>query len=445
MRRAAIATLLLALVPAACGQEAAPSAGEILTLDRAISLAEAGNRQIKIASEELDKANEAVLAARTQRLPQFQVDALGSELLAPLKFEFDKGVLGDVNGSPVPSSNVDVTMPRRPFAFLSLQATQPLSQLHRISLGIREQEVGVKLAKESLRAQRQQTIHDVRATYYSLLQTQSAITEAEANVKTYRELDRTTDRFLAERTVLQYQSLGVKAQLAKSELDLVTLQDSLATQKERFSVLLGRDVLSDFSVAGIPDETPEEADIAAARKQALENRSEIRQASLKIDQAAFAIREERAKYIPDVSLAFNYYSFFNSQVLPRNVVSAGVLVSWDIFDWGYKRHLVEQRQHDAEESRVNLTEAQSQVVVDLDARFRKLREARAGLKVAQLAQDAEKEKLRVVLEQYQQKAALLTDALQEQAAEAQANTNYQQALANFWTARADFEKSLGED
>ena len=445
MRRAAIAVLFLYLVPAARGQDATSPPVEVLTLDRAIALAEAGNRQIKIASEELDKANEAVLAARTERLPQFHVDALASELLAPLKFEFDKGVLGDVNGSPVPASNVDVTMPRRPFAFVGLQANQPLSQLHRISLAIREQEVSVKLAKESLRAQRQETLHAVRATYYSLLQTQSAIVEAEASAKTFRELDKTTDRYLAERTVLKYQSLAVKAQLAKAELDVATFQDTLASEKEKFSVLLGRDVLSDFSVAGIPDETPEESDITAARKQALESRSEVRQASLKIEQSDFAIREEHAKYIPDVSLSFNYYSFFNSQVLPRNVVSAGFLVTWDVFDWGYKRHLIEQRRHDAEESRVNLTEAQSQIVVDVDTRFRKLREARAGLKVAALAQEAEKEKLRVVLEQYEQKAALLTDALQEQAAEAQANTNYQQALAGFWSARADFEKSLGED
>jgi outer membrane protein TolC len=67
------------------------------------------------------------------------------------------------------------------------------------------------------------------------------------------------------------------------------------------------------------------------------------------------------------------------------------------------------------------------------------------LKVAQLGEDAEKQKLQVVLEQFKQKAALLSTLQTEQSNMAQASAQYQQALANFWTARAEFEKALGED
>jgi outer membrane protein TolC len=85
------------------------------------------------------------------------------------------------------------------------------------------------------------------------------------------------------------------------------------------------------------------------------------------------------------------------------------------------------------------------VVIDVDNRFRKLREARASLKVAQLGEDAEKQKLQVVLDEFKQKATLLSNLQTEQANMAQATAQYQQALSTFWTARADFEKSLGED
>jgi hypothetical protein len=51
----------------------------------------------------------------------------------------------------------------------------------------------------------------------------------------------------------------------------------------------------------------------------------------------------------------------------------------------------------------------------------------------------------VVLEQYKQKATLLPNVLTEQSNMAQVNAQYSQALAAFWTARSDFEKSLGED
>lgn len=116
-----------------------------------------------------------------------------------------------------------------------------------------------------------------------------------------------------------------------------------------------------------------------------------------------------------------------------------------MFDWGQKRHLLAEKDTAIEQTHLNLTETQSQVVIDVDNRFRKVREARASLKVAQLGEEAEKEKLQVAMEQYKQKAALLSALQTEQANMAQASAQYQQALANFWSARADFEKALGED
>ena len=60
--------------------------------------------------------------------------------------------------------------------------------------------------------------------------------------------------------------------------------------------------------------------------------------------------------------------------------------------------------------------------------------------MAQLGEDVEKQKLQVVLEQYKQKAALLSTLQTEQSNMAQASAQYQQALSNFWSARADFKK-----
>jgi hypothetical protein len=41
-------------------------------------------------------------------------------------------------------------------------------------------------------------------------------------------------------------------------------------------------------------------------------------------------------------------------------------------------------------------------------------------------------------------AALLSDVLQSQSTLAEANHQFQQALLDYWTARAEFEKALGE-
>ena len=427
-----------------CAQESAP-AGEILTLDQAIALAQKDNRQIKISLQNVLYTNDQILAARAQRYPQFNVQLTGGSLLTPVNVPFPRGVFGNVGGTPVPNSTVLLTTNPGLAGMAVAGAYQPLSQLYNIHLNIEALQVGKKLAEEQTRQQRQQIINNVKDAYYSLLQTQSALDAAEESVKSLHELDRTTDEYLKEKTVLPYQSTGVKAQLAQAELQFMTLQDTLQTQRENLNVLLARDIRTNFRPGGVPEELPEEQDLEAARQKALDNRTEIRQAKLKIDQAFYARRLQKAQYIPEIGIQYLFFSPFSIQGLPQNVNHLGVNLKWDLYDWGYKKHLLDEKQRATEQSTLNLAETQNQVAVDLGNRFRKLREARANVKVAQLAQQAEREKLEVLLEQYKQKAALLSNVLSEQANMAQANAQYQQAVAVFWTARSDFEKSLGED
>ena len=425
------------------------SAGDIpdLAPSQAIAEAQQNNRLIKISDQGVLYADDAILAARTQRYPQFNVQLIGSYLPTAITIEIPKGALGSVGTSniPNPSENSVITTNPKFSGLAFIQVVQPLSKLYDVHLNVELLKIGKKLSQEQLRQQRQQINDSVKSTYYSLLQTQSALDAAEENAKALREVDRTTEQYVKEKTALQYQSTGVKVQLAQAELQIVTLQDTLQTQKENLNNLMGRDIRTDFRLNSVPDELPEEQNLESARQIALENRTEIRQAQFKIDQAAFSRRLQKAQYIPEISGHYMYFSPFSIAGFPQNVNSIGFSLKWDVFDWGYKRHLLDEKQRTIEESRLNLTETQSQVVIDLDNRFRKLREARAQVKVAQLAQQAEKERLQVVLEQYKQKAALLGALQTEQANFAQTSAQYQQALSNFWTARSEFEKSLGED
>lgn len=426
-------------------QETASASLEVLTLQRAVAQALENNRTIKIFNENVFQANAQILAARTQRYPQFNVQLLGSYLLTPVSVSFPAGTFGNVGGTPVPNVNSPVVTSPKFSGMSVVQAYQPLSQLYNIHLNLGSLQVNKRLSEEQLRQQRQQITDSVKSAYYGLLQTQSAIDAAESNIQALRELDRSTEANVQQKTALQYQSTGVKAQLAQAELQLVTLQDTLATGKENLNGLMGRDIRADFKLAGVPETLPEETNLEAARQEALANRTEIHQAKIKIDQAVFAKRIEKAQYIPEVGIQYLFFSPFTIQGLPQNINTLGISLKWDLYDWGYKRHLTEQKQSAIEQSHLNLTETQSQVLIDLDNNYRKLREARANLKVAQLAQDAESQKLQVALEQYKQNTVLLSSVEQERASMAQMAAQYQQALDAFWTARANFEKSLGKD
>ena len=53
--------------------------------------------------------------------------------------------------------------------------------------------------------------------------------------------------------------------------------------------------------------------------------------------------------------------------------------------------------------------------------------------------------MRISVNKYKVQAALLSDTLQSQATLADTGYQYQQALLDFWTARAEYEKAIGVD
>src|SRR5262245_21069354 len=437
-----IVAVTLAL-PTAASAQGRPV--EVLGLDQALRLAADNNRQLKIAELDVQKAQERVAAATKKRYPQFSFTLLESQLLTELAFTVEQGQFGSFPGiGPVPPERTRITTPAfQPTAYAIGSVQQPLTQLFRMNLSIDAQEVGTEIAREALRQSRQDLVDRVQQAFYAMLQTQSSLHYAEETLRYSQELDHVTDRYLVQQVVLKSDALTVKAQVARTEYQIVTLHDTLAIQQENFNILLGRDVRTRFEVSPVDAEPAAALDLEAARTTALAQRPEVKQARLTSQQAHLDYRAQNAKYIPDISLSFNYYSAFNVDFLPKNVASLGVYLNWEPFDWGYKRRELAEKALTIQQADYAIREAEETVLVDVGNRFRRLQEARALLTVTRMAQDTEREKLRVVSAQYKVKAALLKDTLAQQASLADANNQYQQALLSYWTAKAGFERSLG--
>lgn len=417
----------------------------MLTLDDAIQLAIANNRSLKIAGLNVDVSKWQIAAAKTRRLPAFNTYLFGSGQLVPLDFTFKEGSLGLLGGKPNPSRDISISPSQSFTAYVVAKAQQPLSQLYKINLGIREQRLAGDYSSQEFRSKRQSVVAQVKQAYYAILQAESGLDATEASVKHYQEFDRLMQQYLSQEVVLKSESLDVKAKLAQAQYKVVQLSNNLQTGKEQLNDLLGRDLSVDFRTQQVPAITSEEGDLKLAQQTALAQRPEIKEAEIGVKKADYDRKIAKADYIPDVGLAIHYISPLNVPIVPQNIASAGVELSWEPFDWGRRRDVVNQKKLALEQSQYQLKDAQSKVLLDVNNRFRKLDEARVLLGVAKAARDAANEKLKEVTDKFGQQAVLLRDVLQQQAAAASANSDYEQALLSFWTAKADFEKSLGED
>ena len=446
-QRLANITLLVAFMVLSAGTAAAQEpAPRLLTLDEAVQLAIANNRSLKIATLEVDKSKWQIAEIKTKRLPAMSTTVLGSQLLNDLSFTFKEGAFGNFPATgPIPNKDTKITTPREPTAYVVGQVTQPLSQLYKLHLGVRAQELNSQLTSEKARAERQEVVKDVKQAYYAVLQSESELEAAEATVKQYQELDRVVLQRVSQEAAFKSDSLDVKAKLAHEQYTLVQLRNTLNSRKEYLNDLLGRDIRTEFSVEQIPAASFEEIELKMAQERALVRRPEIKQAELNVRQAEYSRRMAKADYIPDVGIAFNYLSPFNVEVLPKNVASLGLELKWEPWDWGRRKDVFNEKKIAEGQAQNQLHDAQSKVLMEVNSRFRKLEESRVLIAVTQAERDAAQQRLREVTSKYQQQAVLLSDVLKQQAAAAGAHDDYQQALLGFWTAKSDFEKSMGED
>jgi len=421
--------------------------GQTLTLQQAIERAQANNRAIRAARLESAKALTEVNVARTYRLPAFSVAALGSQSLANLGLTFPQGSLGVYPGTgPIPGKSTKLTSPLQPAGIFYASVTQPLSQQHKIGLGIKLARVGADIADETVRSRQQTAVNEVRRLYYGILQAESGQRSLQATVEFLKQLDQDTGRNVVQRVALQAEALDVKAQLVQAEFALLKLQDPLETQKQQLNRLMGRDPDTPFEVDPLAATDLEMPDLKRAYAVAIESRPEVRLARLQVKKAELDRRLKRAERIPDVSLALTSVATVNlSSILPNRLSVVGVQVTWDVYDWGRKRKQAEEKRLTEEQASLDESDIEAQIRIEVAHQYRKLIEARKEVEVAQASQSARRELLRVTQNRYGQRDVLLSDVLRAQSGLVEADNGFTQALLNLATAQADFEKSLGVD
>ena len=240
------------------------------------------------------------------------------------------------------------------------------------------QELSFEQAKEQLREERQTVVDNVRQDYYKVMQIENEIDSIQASIKQYKELDRITQQYVAEQVALKSDNLDVKAKLAREQLNLLKAEDKLITAKETLNDLLGREIKTQFRTAPVAPVTPEEGSFEAAEPKALEQNPQVAEAAIEVKQATNARLIAKSQYIPDLNLSIQYTSPFGYAFVPQNVANAGFEFRWDPFDWGRRKHEVNEKTINVEQSKLKLTSTKSQILIDVGDKFRRCR--RPGLR-----------------------------------------------------------------
>ena len=443
--RLASSSIVIKFLPLAM---AIPSLGaQELRLEDAIQLAIEHNADIANAKLDVAKSGERIAASRTSLFPITSVYAMGSQLLRPIEFTIQRGELGSFGSTgPIPSNDVKFSTPLRPTGLLTSKIAEPLTGIYKTRLGLKSLDISKQIDQEHLRAKSQDVVREVKRIYYQIQQKESSLKVTREMVALYRELERVASDYVLKQVALEPDHLEAQTSLLRAEQDQITLGDDAANLKEQLNQLLGRDVLTEFTVTPIAEIVQLPLDLAVARNRAIEQRPELQEAKLKVQQAEQEVRIKHADYIPDVSAEFNMFGLLNyGSFLPTQSTSVGISLSWTPMDWGRRKHQIAEKKYSLDQSKNSEADTRNRIIVDVDAKYRQMHQAQAQLRVARMAQQSVLEQLRITKRRFELEAVLLKEVLQVQTNLEQANNDYQQTLAKFLTAQAEFEHALGED
>jgi len=430
----------------ASGAEEAADNAPVLTLEEALSIAIEDNLSIDNAILQVEKAGDAVRAAKTKLLPEFNVSAYESYHLTNEAFTFKKGAFGDFPGiGPIPAETTKITTAPDFTTFVNASVAQPLTQLYEIYLYVKQREVEKSLFGQELRSKQQRVAEEVKKEYYNILKSESGLQAEKEKIVFLKELYELVNRYVAVGRALESESLEVKARLGKAEYDEFKTTNEMATQKEKLNKLLGRGVETEFSVTPVGSAKSVTINPKEAEETALAKRPEVNAAKLNIEFAENEVDIKKSKYIPEVGVQLQYTINPDIELLPENTSTVALFAKWEFFDWGRRQAEIAEKKKAVKQAENLLDESESDVIIDVNTKIRKLEEAAALIDVTELEQAAAKEKLRVTMNKYKVDSAILQEVLEAESSLEEKNKDYQEAVLEYWTSRAELEKAMGEE
>lgn len=302
---------------------------------------------------------------------------------------------------------------------------------------------------------------NVRLAYYDVLLAAQEITVHEASVNLLdKELSDQQQRLKAG-TVPRFNVLRAHVAVANERPNLIQARNNYRIAKNNLANVLGYNLPNDvwedipLNLTDGFDDTPFQIDLPDAIQQALTRRSELLSLRKNVELQQLNIINAKSGYKPSVSV-FAGYNWFNeqypptveSQVALNNDLSgwnAGAQLSWNIFDGLLTPGKVRQAKAQYDKSRTVLEDQSRQIELQVRTAYSDLIRARETRDSQRTVQEEAEEALREAKQRAEAGTGTQLDVLDAETSLTQARTTQIQAMHDYATARARFERAVGAD
>lgn len=319
-----------------------------LTVDEAVALALQQSKVAQLGRIKVDTANAELKAAR--RLSFAQVHVYGTSLYVkdPLEVKLARGSLtsalngagpalglGPLNVAEFPTNDLSLARGSRTPSMGALAIVQPLSQLWQIDSGVRAARAGVAEAQRESDNINAKVKVAVEELFVGLQVESRRIAEKQAMIAWQERRLHDAETAQTSGELLDDSVLGLRAALIDAKSELTRSRQDYARLSLQLADLIGRSGADDLVVA---EQLPEREDrpLSYWTAQAATNPERLT-AVATLEKASAGVRAARQAYIPEVSLVGGMAHQEGVPLVSRDNGTAGITLSWDVFDFGRRR------------------------------------------------------------------------------------------------------------
>ena len=309
----------------------AVSAQKIVTVSEAIELALENNYGIKIISntKKIAKNNASIL--NSGYLPTVTSSSGATFNKDNIEAEFANGETTQLNGAKSSRYNASINLNYtlfdglgRYYNYKRLKETYKLSELQ---------------ARETI----ENTIAQLYAVYYNVAQVSETVEVLERTLTISKERIKRANYQFEYGQSNNLVVLNAKVDVNTDSINIIETRQQLQNTKRDLNVILNRDINNrEFQVDTLVDFIPQ-LQIESFLEQSAYNNVSLLQAQSNIIISDYDIKVSKSGYLPTVGLTGSYgwnrnisaaTAFFPGSTTTTDGLSAGINLSWDLFDGG---------------------------------------------------------------------------------------------------------------
>ena len=411
-------------------------AQEILTLDKALQIAETGSPDLIRTRLNLERFSKNLEAQRAALKSRFSLDITPIEYSNSRQFDTrysewytnesfatnstfrveqpilaTDGTLSLINRFGWQNNNSEfngVLSDNTAFTNnLYLNLAQPIFTYNRQKMQLKELELSFEDANISYAIQRLNLERTVTQYFYNVYMAQMNLGIAKEELantqKSYEIIKNKVEAGLSAKEEL-YQS---ELNLSSSKSSVQNSEVSLENAKDQLKLYLGMDLFTDISVLANVAANPVPVDMKKAIEYGLSSRMELRQREIDIENGMFdmIVTKSQNEFRGDINLSYGIIGDNEKlgQIFDNPTLNPQVSVSFSIplFDWGEKKARIAAQEATMKSNELSLTSEKNQIVVDIRQVVRNIQNQLTQIEIAEQNQRNAELTYEINLERYE--------------------------------------------